>query len=98
MSHANSFHSFDGDQTMERPIIPQFCQIQHDKKEDIGNRHKVLGDDDLDALSDANTEKSTIYVTTWAAKTFKGKIFFIRNVIRNEGFENLYHIHIIHNN
>ena len=44
--------------------------------EDIDNRHQVLGDEDLDALSEANTEKSTKYATAWAVKTFKGKFFF----------------------
>ena len=52
-------------------------QDEHQDKKTIDNidsRHSRLDEEGLNAFSAANSEKNTKYSTTWAAKTFKGKL------------------------
>ena len=72
------FNPFDeNDCTEEKPIESkstnptESCHAEMDSKNE--SRHNVLEEKDLNAFSEANTEKTTKYATTWAVKTFKGK-------------------------
>ena len=72
------FNSFDEHDNKENKSVetPSENPTENDvKTEEKSDRHQVLEEDDLNEFSAANTEKTTKYATTWAAKTFKGKIF-----------------------
>ena len=71
------FNSFDEHDNKENKPeeTPSETPTENDvKTEENPDRHQVLEEDDLNTFSAANTEKTTKYATTWAAKTFKGKI------------------------